>query len=194
MSRIQVLFALLLTAVLALAITIGSSALGARHGHGTVVCKFSKRGGKRVVVCPKGLRGRRGPRGRRGVAGAPGPAGTPAGAGSGLNLNFADRLTANKTKELTIGNFTITAATNGSGKCLPILLRPGTTTPKSQLAVGPGVAFKEVASGESPPLTSGSNSNMFTAVSDDGSKTMSGIVGSIGVGNVCVISGYVTGD
>lgn len=187
--------ALVAASGLVFAIGFGENATAAR---GMVTCVIKKQGKKRVVNCPRGqvrgARGKRGARGRPGAvgpAGPAGPAGAPAGAGSGLNLNFNAYLTANKTKELAIGNFTITAASNGAGACEPIRLRPATG---SRVAVGAGSEFSSVSANASKSLTNGKNSNMFTAVSNNGSSTMSGIVGAVTVGNVCVVSGYVTGQ
>jgi len=61
------------------------------------------------------------------------------------------------------------------------------------VAVGSGAKFAAVGAADVATLTNGGNSNMFTAVANDGRSTMSGIVGSVTVGNVCVVSGYVTG-
>jgi hypothetical protein len=125
------------------------------------------------------------------VPGPAGPAGAPAGAGSGLNLNFNAYLTPNKTKELTIANFTITAASNAAGNCEPIRLRAGLTD--SQIAVGAGGEFVALKNNSNIDLTNGKNSNMFTAVSTNGASTMSGIVGAVSANGVCLVSGYVTG-
>ncbi len=157
-----------------------------------MVCQTS---GKHAVSCPKkdlhGKRGKRGKRGPQGLPGPAGPAGATGGAGSGLTLNFNAYLTANKAKELTVGNFTITAASDAFGSCVPISLRAGGGD--SRLSVGSGVAFGSLLNNTSQPLTDGSNSNMFTAVSENGASTISGIVGSVTAGGRCLVSGYVTG-
>lgn len=192
MTRMRLLSISLLAAGLVLALTIGGSATAAR---GVVVCKLKTKHGKRVVVCPRNaLRGRRGAKGKRGAAGPAGPAGpagAPAGSGSGLNLNFNARLTvSNNVRELTIGSFNITAAAKSSGACEAIKLR---VAANSRVAIGSGEKFAPIAAAEVVNLTDGTNSNMFTAVSNDGVSTMSGIVGAVTIGNVCVVSGYVTG-
>lgn len=170
----------------------GDSAVAARSGGGKVVCKFTKvRRGKLAVVCPASkIRGARGRRGPAGPAGPPGPAGAPGGAGSGVNLNFSAYLPANQTKELSVAGFNVTAASNGAGACEPIRLRPSVG---SRVAVGSGAEFTSLSANASKTLTNGKNSTMFTVVANDGSRTASGIVGSITVGNVCLVSGYVTG-
>jgi len=196
MTRMRPFLALATLAGVAVAVGLWdqSDAVAAK---GQVICKLERKGKKRVVSCPKKqLRGKRGRRGKRGKFGAPGPAGpagAPAGAGSGLSLNFNAYLTASKAKELTIGNFTVTAAAKSSGACEPIKLRAGSATAASRYAIGAGGEFAGIASNASVNLTNGKNSNMFTAVSDNGSSTMSGIVGAVTVGNVCLVSGYVTG-
>jgi hypothetical protein len=182
----------LLVAVLALSIlviVVGSNAFAARQPSRSVICKIQKHGKKRVVSCPqRALRGRRGPRGKMGPAG---PTGAPGGAGSNLNLNFNAYLTASKTKELSVGNFTITAAAQASGTCEPIRIRAGTSD--SQLAIGSGGTFGFLANNTNRELTNGKSSNLFTAVSENGASTISGIVGSTTAGGVCLVSGYVTG-
>lgn len=188
-----------LIVVLAAAITAllasGVGSVFAAGKGGDVTCKVE---GKREVSCPKkelkGKKGKRGKRGKRGPAGPPGPPGPAgsSGAGSNLNLNFNAYLTANKTKEITVNNFTITAASDASGKCVPISLRVGGTD--SRLSVGSGGAFVIVLNNENRALTDGANSNMFTAVTENGASTISGIVGSTTAGGVCLVSGYVTGN
>jgi hypothetical protein len=192
MSRLRLLSILVLTAGLAVAISVGNSASASRN---SITCKLEVKHGKRVVSCPKGAlrgkHGRRGPRGARGPAGPAGPAGAAAGSGSGLNLNFNAYLTPNKARELTIGNFTITAASNGAGNCEPVRLRAGATD--SRVAVGAGGEFIPVQNLTKIDLTNGKNSNMFTAISLNGASTMSGIVGAVSSEGVCLVSGYVTG-
>jgi len=201
MRRLQFLVVAALTAALAVAFFVGGSALAARGRSAVVVCKFKVKRGKRLVICPKrGLRGRRGEPGAPGAAGlagpagAPGPAGPPGSTGSGssnLNLNFNAYLTANRTKELTIGNFTITAASTSAGSCEPIRVRAGGAD--SRIAVGAGQEFSFTPNNTNKAVTNGKNSNMFTAISENGASTMSGIVGAATAGGVCLVSGYVTG-
>lgn len=189
--------AIVVLATAAVVMLIGSvgSGFAARKQQGEVICKLA---GKRQVSCPKkelkGKKGKRGKRGKRGPAGPPGPPGPAgsSGAGSNLNLNFNAYLTPNKTKEITVNNFTITAASDGFGKCVPISLRVGGAD--SRLSVGSGGAFAIVLNNENRALTDGANSNMFTAVTENGASTISGIVGSTTAGGVCLVSGYVTGN
>ncbi len=193
MTRLRTLSLLVLVACLTMGIAAGSGAASAASHH--VICKIKVLHKKRVVSCPKGpLRGKRGAKGTPGAPGTQGPAGPTgptAGAGSGLNLNFNAHLTPNKTKELTVNNFTVIAASNAAGACEPVRLRAGGRS--SRLAVGAGGEFGFLGSNEVANLTNGKNSNMFTAVTEDGGSTMSGIVGAVTAGGVCLVSGYVTG-
>jgi hypothetical protein len=185
------LIVVLAAAIAALMASGVGSVFAARKGD-DVTCKVV---GKREVSCPKKeLKGKKGKRGKRGPAGPPGPPGPAgsSGAGSNLNLNFNAYLTPNKTKEITVNNFTITAASDGFGKCVPISLRVGGAD--SRLSVGSGGAFAIVLNNENRALTDGANSNMFTAVTENGASTISGIVGSTTAGGVCLVSGYVTGN
>ena len=165
MRRLQFLVVVVLTAsALALAFFVGGSALAARGRSAVVVCKFKVKRGKRLVICPKrGLRadavgspGAPGAAGLAGPAGAPGPAGPPGSTGSGssnLNLNFNAYLTANRTKELTIGNFTITAASTSAGSCEPIRVRAGGAD--SRIAVGAGQEFSFTPNNTNKAVTNG---------------------------------------
>lgn len=183
----------------AVSLAVGVLVFGAGNAFAAaeVTCQAS---GKHTVSCPKkdlhgkrGKQGKRGPRGVPGPAGPAGPAGAPGaagGAGSGLSLNFNAFLTPNRTKELAVGNFTITAASDAFGSCVPISIRVGLA---SRVSVGSGGAFSFLSDNSSQSLTDGASSNMFTAVSENGASTVSGIVGSTTVGSRCLVSGYVTG-
>lgn len=178
------------------------SALASR---GEVICKFIKVHGKKRVSCPKrGLRGQRGARGKNGKngdagtagpQGPAGPAGAPGanGAGSGLTLNFNAKLEPLTKKTLVIGDFTVrVAAANGGGVCEKVELQTGLLP--AFVSVGPGSAFTSVASFGTFPILTTDVSNMFTAVSAEGSSTVSGIVGRKSApGGYCLVSGYVTG-
>jgi hypothetical protein len=107
-----------------------------------------------------------------------------------LSLNFNAYLTPNRTREIPVGNFVVTASSDPLGNCVPITLRAEAA---SHFSLGPAAAFEPLPSTSSVGLTSGNNSNMFTAVSDNGASTISGIVGAVTVGGRCVVSGYVTG-
>jgi hypothetical protein len=192
MNRLR--FGLVLVAGMAVGLLVASgTSVFARGGGDEVLCK---RAGKKTVSCPKkelrgkrGKRGRRGPRGRTGPAG---PAGAPGGAGSGLNLNFNAKLSPSATKEVTVGNFTIRASAQPSGNCENIkLLTTGGVA--SRVSIGPNGAFTGLAANSVADLQGGDTSNMFTAVSENGGSTVSGIVGRASVGGFCLISGYVTG-
>jgi hypothetical protein len=190
MTRFHLLSIAALSA-LAMAIFVGGagSAFAAKQ---QVTCKVKVKGKKRVVDCPKGqLKGKRGARGPRGVAGPAGPAGAPAGAGSGLNLNFNAYLSASEKKEVTIGNFTIRAASDALGNCAPIVLRAGAVD--SRFSHGSSGAFAVLLNNTLGTVAVANTSDLFTAVSENGASTMSGIVGAVTAGGVCLVSGYVTG-
>lgn len=188
---------LLLISVLVLGLVVGVALDGegdAQAARGEVICKFKKVRGKKRVSCPKGqLRGKRGARGPAGAAGAAGPAGAPgvSGAGSNLNLNFNANLNANEVHQIVVGNFTVRAASGPTGACVDIILRAGNTD--SRISKGPAGPFGFLPNNEATTLQAGDTSNMFTAVSDNGGSTVSGIVGRVTVGGRCLVSGYVTG-
>jgi hypothetical protein len=191
---------LYLMSVSALILAFASMAVGAigtAAGDSSVICKFVKIHGKKRVSCPKkGLRGKRGGRGPAGPQGPPGPQGAagaagPAGAGSGLTLNFNAKLSAAQVKQVVVGNFTVRAAAQPSGACENIKLL--TESLDSRVSIGPSGAFSALASNSSVDLQSGDTSNMFTAVTQNGGSTVSGIVGRATQGGFCLVSGYVTG-
>lgn len=188
---------LLSISILALGLVAGVSLSGsddARAARGKVTCKLKGKKGKKRVVCPKrqvrGKHGRRGRRGRAGPAGAPGAPGA-SGAGSGLTLNFNADLNANEIKQVVIGNFTIRAASGPTGSCVNIQLRAGNID--SRVSIGSKGPFSSLLNNLSTELQIGNTSDMFTAVSDSGGSTVSGIVGRVTVGGRCLVSGYVTG-
>jgi hypothetical protein len=61
------------------------------------------------------------------------------------------------------------------------------------VSVGPGGAFASVLNNSSVAVQAGNTSNLFTAVTDNGGSTMSGVVGRVTVGGRCLVSGFVTG-
>lgn len=105
--------------------------------------------------------------------------------------SFAQRLQANETKTVTIGNFTITSATNGAGTCGAIQLQSGNLD--SQRAIGLNAAFANLAANATATITAANVSQAFTAVSDGGTSNASGVVGRAQQGNTCLLSGYTTG-
>ncbi len=105
--------------------------------------------------------------------------------------SFAQRLQANETKTVTIGNFTITSATNGAGTCGPINLQAGNLD--SQRSIGLNTLFANLAANGTATITNANVSQAFTAVSDDGASTATGVVGRTQQGATCLLSGYVTG-
>jgi hypothetical protein len=183
--------------ILAIALFAGGLAHGndsALAARSQVICKTVSIHGKKRISCPReALRGRRGKRGAAGASGPAGPAGAPgaAGAGSGLTLNFNAKLNAAQIKQVVIGNFIIRAAAQPSGACENIKLLTESTN--SRVSIGPAGAFTGLASNSSQDLQAGDTSNMFTAVTENGASTVSGIVGRVTVGGFCLVSGYVTG-
>lgn len=186
--------------VLALAVLAGGFASrdnSAAASGQQVICKIVKINGKRRVSCPKAqLQGKRGPRGIAGPQGATGPTGAPGatgatGAGSGLTLNFNAKLEPTKTKKLVIGNFTIRVTAGNNGECGNVELLTGGT--EGFVSIGPGSPFTSMGLFATQPILTSDTSNMFTAVSADGRRTVSGIVGRKFSGGFCLVSGYVTG-
>ena len=102
------------------------------------------------------------------------------------------RLTANQTQTKTIGNFTVTSATNGAGTCGAIQLQSGNLD--SQRSIGLNAAFANLASNATVNITAANVSQAFTGVSDDGSSAVSGVVGRAQQGGTCLLSGYLTGN
>jgi hypothetical protein len=101
-------------------------------------------------------------------------------------------LQANQSKTVTIGNFTVTSATNAAGQCGPIQLQAGNLN--SQRSIGLNAAFANLNDNATANIANANVSQAFTAVSDDGTSTMSGIVGRAQQGNTCLLSGYITGN
>jgi hypothetical protein len=199
MNRIYVvLISVLGLALLTIGLVGGSNAAVRR---GQVICKAVTIHGQERVSCPKaplhGKRGAQGRRGKQGAAGPAGPAGPPgapgaSGSGSGLTLNFNAKLKPTASKELVIGNFTIREVAEPSGACNGIKLVSGSL--ESLVSIGPGGGFSgPIPSNESVDLVTTPTSNMFTAVTKDGTSTVSGIVGQVTSGGFCLVSGYVTG-
>ena len=116
----------------------------------------------------------------------------PAGGGGPSLVAFNGRLAANETLTKTIGNFTITSAANGAGQCGAIQLRAGNLD--SQRSIGLNAAFANLASNATANITNANVSQAFTAVSDDGTSAVSGVVGRAQQGNTCLLTGYMTGS
>lgn len=163
---------------------VGSSAVSAPDS--ALVAQVSK---KKKNKKKRGPRGHQGVPGPQGPAGPAGPQGAPGPAGMGLNFNRA--LTANTISEITLGNFTITASADANGNCVNIRIRANAKD--SRLSVGSGGIFNSLLNNTNASVQNGDTSQMFTAVTEDGTSTMSGIVGRASVGGRCYVSGYVTG-
>ena len=114
------------------------------------------------------------------------------GGGGATVVSFSQRLSANQTKTQTIGNFTISSATNGAGTCGAIQLQAGNLD--SQRSIGLNAAFANLGANTTVNITAANVSQAFTAVSDDGSSAVSGVVGRAQQGNTCLLSGYLTGN
>ncbi len=102
------------------------------------------------------------------------------------------RLSANQTQTRTIGNFTITSATNAAGNCGAIQLQSGNLD--SQRSIGLNAAFANLAANATVNITNANVSQAFTGVSDDGTSAVSGVVGRAQQGNTCLLTGYMTGN
>lgn len=105
---------------------------------------------------------------------------------------FTARLAANQTKTLTIGNFTVTSATNAAGTCGPIQLQSGNLD--SQRSIGLNAAFANLPPNSTVNIAAANVSQAFTGVSDDGTSAVTGIVGRAQQGNTCLLTGSVSGN
>jgi hypothetical protein len=106
--------------------------------------------------------------------------------------SFIGRLTANQTLTRTIGNFTITSATNAAGTCGAIQLQAGDLD--SQRSTGLPGTFTNLAANATATITAANVSQAFTGVSDNGASSVSGVVGRAQQGNTCLLTGYLTGN
>ncbi len=114
------------------------------------------------------------------------------GGGGGSNLTqFTATLSAGQTKTETIGNFTVTAL-NNAGACGNISVQSGGLD--SQRSIGLNAIFANLAANQTATIISTNVSQAFTAVTDDGSSFVSGVVGRAQQGGNCLISGYLTGN
>jgi hypothetical protein len=115
------------------------------------------------------------------------------GGGGGASIvSFSTRLSANQTQTKTIGNFTVSSATNGAGTCGAIQLQSGNLD--SQRSIGLNAAFANLGANTTVNITAANVSQAFTAVSDDGTSAVSGVVGRAQQGGTCLLSGYLTGN
>jgi hypothetical protein len=106
--------------------------------------------------------------------------------------SFNGTLGANQTQTRTIGNFTITSATNAAGQCGPILLQAGNLD--SQRSIGLNAAFANLGANATATITNANVSQAFTGVSDNGASAVSGVVGRAQQGATCLLTGYMTGN
>jgi len=112
---------------------------------------------------------------------------------TGLSFTaFTGTLSANQTLTKTVGNFTVVSATNGAGTCGAIQLRAGNLD--SQRSIGLAAAFANLGANTTATITAANVSQAFTAVTDDGTSTASGVVGRAQQGNSCLLTGYITGN
>jgi hypothetical protein len=114
------------------------------------------------------------------------------GGGGPALVSFNGRLQANETQTETIGNFTISSATNGAGTCGPIQLQAGNLD--SQRSIGLNTAFANLGANTTVNIANANVSQAFTGVSDDGTSAVSGVVGRAQQGNTCLLTGYMTGN
>jgi hypothetical protein len=114
------------------------------------------------------------------------------GGGGGSNLTqFNATLSAGQTRTEQIGNFTVTAI-NNAGTCGNITVQSGALD--SQRSIGLNAIFANLAANQTATIISTNVSQAFTAVSDDGSSFVSGVVGRAQQGGNCLITGYLTGN
>jgi hypothetical protein len=106
--------------------------------------------------------------------------------------SFNDTLGANETLTRTIGNFTITSGTNGAGTCGNINLQAGDLD--SQRSIGLNVNFANLAANTTATILAVNRSQAFTGVSDNGTSSVSGVVGRAQQGGTCLLTGYMTGN
>ena len=107
-------------------------------------------------------------------------------------VSFNARLGANETQSKTIGNFTISSATSAAGTWGAIQLQAGNLD--SQRSIGLNAAFANLAANATATIAAANVSQAFTGVSDDGTSSVSGVVGRAQQGNTCLLSGYLTGN
>ena len=105
--------------------------------------------------------------------------------------SFNDTLGPNETLTRTIGNFTVTSATNGAGQCGPINLQAGDLD--SQRSIN-HAAFANLPANNTAQITAANTSPAFTGVSDNGTSSVSGVVGRAQQGGTCLLTGYMTGS
>jgi hypothetical protein len=111
------------------------------------------------------------------------------GGGGGSLTPFTATLSANQTREQTLGNFTVTTSTNAAGTCGIIQLRSADLD--SQISVE-AAGFANLAPNSTANITAANNAVHFTAVTDNGSGFISGVVGRAQQGTTCLITGYLT--
>ena len=114
------------------------------------------------------------------------------GGGGPALVSFNGRLAANETQTRTVGNFTITSATNAAGQCGPIQLQAGDQD--SQRSIGLNTAFQNLPANSTAQITAANVSQAFTGVTDNGGSAVSGVVGRTQQGNTCLLTGYLTGN
>lgn len=107
-------------------------------------------------------------------------------------VSFTARLAANETQTKTIGNFTVSSATNAAGTCGAIQLQAGNLD--SQRSIGLNAPFANLAANATATIIALDRSQAFTGVSDDGTSAVSGVVGRAQQGNTCLLTGYLTGN
>ena len=107
-------------------------------------------------------------------------------------VSFNGTLGPNQTQTRTIGNFSITSATNAAGTCGAIQLQAGNLD--SQRSIGLNAAFANLGANATANITAANVSQAFTGVSDNGTSAVSGVVGRAQQGNTCLVTGYMAGN
>ena len=114
------------------------------------------------------------------------------GGGGGLVFqSFTGTLGPNETLTKSVGNFTLTTATNAAGTCGAINLRAGDLD--SQRSVNNG-AFANLPPNTTAAITAANTSVDFAGVSDNGTSSVTGQVGRAQQGGTCLLTGYFTGN
>jgi collagen type I alpha len=213
-------FMLLLTSALLIvgvgaALSVPSAGAASRHAKAS----HAKASHGKRCHCRRGRRGRRGPAGPAGPRGPQGPAGPagpqgatgatgPAGGGSSNLQLFDSRLGVNDTEAVAFGNFIVAVTTDTSGDCEGGGMRTGSKESQVAITAAVGAAAAhdyQVIDPNSTPSSDpsaglfGPNSAAvdFTAVTQDGTSGVSGIIGcnyTNTSGSTSVTSGFVVGE
>lgn len=172
------------TLVASLALVLGATAIGAEASSAATTKAPEKHR-------QRGARGPRGPRGFQGSPGQPGATGPQGPAGRSAGANFNAALSGNASESLTIGAFTISETASG-GSCGVITIG---STAASLVSIGTGTfnPLMVVPAGSTTAIVVPPKTDIFTAVTTDGTSTVSGHVGAASSGGSCITTGFATG-